>query len=308
MPLRLTRRAALAGLAAGLLLPSIGWAQSASKTVLILVRRANPTDQAIVDGFKKGLPDGTVVTFELGDDVDEAAAALATEMRGFPVDLVFCIGDTAALAAVREFSTVPLVVANLTRPVTAAGAPVAEVPGRVDPASVASLAVAMRGKAVRVGVLRASMAGPEYWTEVEKIFAAKGVALTMSPFIEVKTGISTRAEALAHQCDLLWVDQSPLVGNAEFSAIARFAHGLKVGVIGFDRAQFDLPDSADLILQASPEGVGAAASVHARKLFGQPAGEASAYPTASWVGSRIGVRNLAIPLSKDFTGMVGEWR
>lgn len=302
-----TRRAVLFGVGALALTPRVGWASR--PVVLVLSSGASARSAAILEAFKAGTEGTTRVSYELGPEVD-AAAFLADGIRDLEVNAVFAVGDRAFLAAVREFTTVPLIYADVLDAGPGAGR--ANVHGlslRVDPARGLQKLKEVLPRLNTLGVLRgAADADAAWWARLTE--AAKGASVAVEQKIASSPAdVANAASALLAASNVVWPQPDPRLWTGSVVSRllydAQFAH---IPVVGLDRTWLAAANPAPLVFETSAAGVGEAGAAAVKKALSLTSGaEAGAWPEPWLVGSKRALRSLGVSLRKEAAERVDEW-
>lgn len=302
-----SRRALLRGAAALALLPRA--ARAGRPVVLALTSGASARSSAILEAFKAGTEGTTRVSYELGPEVD-AAAFLADGIRDLEVSAVFALGDRAFVAAVREFTTTPLIYADVIDPGPGAGrANVTGLSPRVDPGRGLAKLHDVLPRLNTLGVLRGGGELDPAWAA---LLTQQATALGVR--IEQRTAttaadVGNASAALLALAQVIWPQPDPgLWTGSVVSRLlydAQFSH---VPVVGLDRSWLSAANPAPLVIETSARGIGEAAAAAILRVVGlTPAGGGLAFPDPWLVGSKRALRALGLSLRREAAERVDEW-
>lgn len=303
----ISRRSLLGGALAAALVPRL--ARAEKPVVLILSSDESPRTTTIMETFKAKIEGTTRISYQLGGEAD-AAAFLADNIRDLRIDVVFALGDRAFAAAAREFTTTPVVYADVLDTSPAEGRTnVVGLPLRVEPGQVISRMKTLLPQLRTLGAVRSARDREDrWWTRLEEGCAAQGLKLAVQR--ASATGDLTNAiQVLLADAQLLWLLPDPgLWTPAAVSRALKDAQLQKRPVIGFDRSWLSAANPAPIVVESSAAGLGEAAARPVLSAVGLKTGDAlSEFPAPWLLGGRAAFRALGINLKRETAELIDEW-
>ena len=303
----ITRRSVLGGLVVAALLPRLAHAER--PVVLILLSDASERTTAVSDALKAGLDGVTRITYQLGGELD-AAAFLADNIRDLHIDAVFALGDRAYTAAAREFTTTPVVYADVTDTTASAGRDnVFGLAARVDPAALLQRIRTLMPHVRSIGAVRGGRDQEQaWWAALQAACDASGLSLVVQR-ASAPADLANAMQVLLAGSDLIWlVRDADLWSPAVVARALKDASLAKKPILGFERTWLSAANPAPLVVESSAAGVGTSAAAAILGRVGlAPATSSAIFPTPWLVGSRGAFRALGINLRKETAAAVDLW-
>lgn len=303
----LSRRAVIGGLTASLLAPRL--ARAERPVLLVLTSGASERATTITTVFKERTEGATRISYELGPEID-AAAFLADGIRDLTINAVFALGDRAFVAAAREFTTIPLIYADVTDVSAISGRTNAiGLSLRVDPARGLSKLKTLLPRLSILGILKSpSDTEAGWWAALDA--AAKEQAITLETrTVASPADVANATTALLSRADVLWPQpDAKLWSGTVISRMLLDAQMAHKAVIGLERTWLTAANPAPLAFETSAKGIGEAAAAAAMTAMGlAPVAGASAFPEPWLVGSKNAWRTVGLILRKDVAAQIDEW-
>lgn len=265
-----TRRAFLAGTLGALALGRARAQEPERPTILVLTGDEGERTTTIASTFKKTCDYAARMSYLVGNEAD-AGAFIADNIRGQPLSLVFAIGTLAAKVALREFSSTPVIYADVPpdAPISP-GTNAIGVTTRLDPgASLERLLKLLPGMR-ELGFLSAAPRDP-YWPAASEAAAGLGMRTTLRQ-IGSPDEVPNAFLALTGPTEMVWLQEEGRIWTG--GALSRVFHEATIQrfpLVAFSRTHLDAANPPPLVIYPHPVGVGEVASKMARSLvLGDP--------------------------------------